>query len=76
MCIISCTYSQALLFYLPRMLWLTMEGGLMKFLVRNAREKIIEDAEEKRDNLIQTFQVICPVFKPSHTVIHPPTRPD
>ena len=30
----------------------------MKFLVRNARGKIIEDAEEKRDGLIQTFQVI------------------
>ena len=30
----------------------------MKFLVRNARGKIIEDAEEKRDDLIQTFQVI------------------
>jgi len=28
----------------------------MKFLVRNARGKIIEDAEEKRDDLIQTFQ--------------------
>jgi len=47
---------QAVLFYLPRMLWLSMEGGLMKFLVRNARGKIIEDAEEKRDCLIQTFQ--------------------
>merc|ERR1712106_416365 len=47
---------QALIFYLPRMLWLNMEGGLMKFLVRNARGKIIEDAEEKRDSLIQTFQ--------------------
>eukprot|EP00092_Neocalanus_flemingeri_P002461 GFUD01002633.1.p1 GENE.GFUD01002633.1~~GFUD01002633.1.p1 ORF type:complete len:421 (-),score=78.51 GFUD01002633.1:86-1348(-) len=47
---------QALIFYLPRMLWLSMEGGLMKFLVRNARGKIIEDAEEKRDSLIQTFQ--------------------
>ena len=40
------------------MIWLSMEGGLMKFLVRNARGKIIEDAEEKRDDLIQTFQVI------------------
>ena len=34
-----------------------MEGGLMKFLVRNARGKIVEDAEEKRDSLIKTFQV-------------------
>ena len=52
---------QALLFYLPRMIWLSLEGGLMKFLVRNARGKIIEDAEEKRDALIVTFKVgpIC-----------------
>ena len=49
---------QALLFYLPRMIWLSVEGGLMKFLVSNARGKIIEDPEEKRDSLIQTFQVI------------------
>ena len=31
----------------------------MKFLVRNARGKIIEDAEEKRDSLIVTFKVSC-----------------
>jgi len=47
---------QAMIFYLPRMLWLSMEGGLMKFLVRNVRGKIIEDPEEKRENLLQTFQ--------------------
>ena len=29
----------------------------MKFLVRNARGKIVEDAEEKRDSLIVTFKV-------------------
>ena len=69
---------QAMVFYLPRVLWLSVEGGLMKvnwekyilfifgfhifsfcfqFLVRNARGKIIEDAEEKRDALIVTFKV-------------------
>lgn len=47
---------QAMVFYLPRVLWLSVEGGLMKFLVRNARGKIIEDAEEKRDALIVTFK--------------------
>jgi len=35
---------QALMVYTPRVLWLSLEGGLMKFLVRNARQKIIEDA--------------------------------
>ena len=52
---------QACLFYLPRMIWLSLEGGLMKFLVRNARGKIIEDAEEKRDALIVTFKV-SPIY--------------
>ena len=51
-----------MLFYLPRMIWLSMEGGLMKFLVRNARGKIIEDPEEKRDSLIQTFQVLYFIY--------------
>jgi hypothetical protein len=48
---------QALLIYIPRVVWLSMEGGLMKFLVRNARGKIVEGAQEKRDQLIQTFKV-------------------
>ena len=67
---------QAMVFYLPRVIWLSVEGGLMKvnrridifaqsvifllffqFLVRNARGKIIEEAEEKRDALIVTFKV-------------------
>ena len=29
----------------------------MKFLVKNARGKIIDDAEKKRDELVLTFQV-------------------
>ena len=29
----------------------------MKFLVKDARGKIIEDAQTKRDNLVLTFQV-------------------
>ena len=48
---------QACLFYIPRVVWLSLEGGLMKFLVKNARGKIIEDAETKRDNLVLTFKV-------------------
>jgi hypothetical protein len=47
----------ALLFYLPRALWLMMEGGLMKFLAKGATDKIIEDADEKRESLLKTFQV-------------------
>ena len=48
---------QACLFYIPRVAWLRLEGGLMKFLVKDARGKIIDDAQTKRDNLILTFQV-------------------
>ena len=48
---------QACLFYIPRVAWLRLEGGLMKFLVKDARGKIIDDAESKRDNLVLTFQV-------------------
>ena len=48
---------QACLFYIPRVAWLRLEGGLMKFLVKNARGKIIDDAEKKRDELVLTFQV-------------------
>ena len=34
----------------------------MKFLVRNARGKIIEEAVEKRDALIVTFRVSSDAF--------------
>ncbi|XP_023325021.1 innexin inx2 isoform X2 [Eurytemora carolleeae] len=47
---------EAILFYLPRSIWLMLEGGLMKFLAKGARGKIIEDACEKRENLLRTFQ--------------------
>ena len=46
----------ALLFYIPRALWLTMEGGLMKYLAKGATGKIVEEADEKRDDLIVTFR--------------------
>ena len=48
---------QAGLFYAPRYMWLMLEGGLMKFLARGAREKIVEAPVEKRESLIRTFQV-------------------
>jgi hypothetical protein len=48
---------QALAVYAPRVLWLSLEGGLMKFLVRNARGKIVEGAQEKRNQLVKTFKV-------------------
>ena len=50
--------AQAGLFYGPRYVWLMLEGGLMKFLARGVREKIVEDPVQKRDTLLKTFQVI------------------
>ena len=50
-----CLVGQALLFYLPRTLWLTLEGGLMKHLAKDASGKVVEEAEKKRDELILTF---------------------
>ena len=47
----------AMLFYLPRAIWLMAEGGLMKFLAKGTTTKIVEDADEKRESLIKTFQV-------------------
>lgn len=49
----------ATLFYLPRMIWLMAEGGLMKFLAKGVTTKIIEDADEKREKLLKTFSVNC-----------------
>jgi len=50
-----CLVGQACLFYLPRALWLSLEGGLMKHLAKDKQAKIIEDPEEKCDCLLTTF---------------------
>jgi len=46
----------AIWFYVPRALWLVTEGGLMKYLAKGTTSKIIENADKKREELIQTFQ--------------------
>ena len=50
-----CLVGQAILFFLPRALWLSLEGGLMKHLAKDASGKVVEDAEKKRDELVMTF---------------------
>ena len=50
-----CLVSQALVFYLPRALWVSLEGGLMKHLAKDAGGKVVEDAEKKKDDLLATF---------------------
>ena len=51
------TLFQAMLFYLPRAIWLTQEGGLIKHLAKDKCEKVIEDADEKCCFLLDTFTV-------------------
>ena len=45
----------AVLFYLPRMFWIMIEGGLMKFFGKGTTTRFIEDQEEKRDRLVSFF---------------------
>ena len=45
----------AILFYLPRMLWLVMEGGLMKFFGKGTTVRDVVDQDEKRDMLVKFF---------------------
>jgi len=45
----------AILFYLPRMFWLMMEGGLMKFFGRGTTTRFVEDADEKKEKLVRFF---------------------
>ena len=46
----------AFVFYLPRMCWLIMEGGLMEFFGKGTTVRFIEDQEEKRDVLVDFFR--------------------
>jgi len=45
----------AVIFYLPRCLWLMWEGGLMKFFGKGTTTRFIEDEEEKKEKLVQFF---------------------
>lgn len=45
----------AIAFYLPRLLWLMMEGGLMKFFGTGTTTRTIEDQEEKEQTLVKFF---------------------
>ena len=39
---------QAILFYIPRCIWLGMEGGMMEFLVTGCTGRVVESAGEKQ----------------------------
>ena len=45
----------AILFYLPRFIWISMEGGLMKFFAKGTTTRSIEDSQEKLDKLVEVI---------------------
>jgi len=46
---------QAIIFYIPRCIWLSMEGGLMTFLVKGNQGRVIEDAQDKQKVLLNNY---------------------
>ena len=46
---------QACLFYIPRAIWLSVEGGLMKHLAKDNQGILVEDAEAKTSRLLADF---------------------
>merc|ERR1719471_2534267 len=46
----------AFVFYLPRMFWLIMEGGLMEFFGKGTTTRFVDDQEEKKDILVEFFR--------------------
>jgi len=47
---------QAGLFYIPRCLWLMLEGGLMSYIVKGTTGRFIEDTEDKIAKMLKHFQ--------------------
>jgi len=46
---------QAFLFYIPRCIWLSMEGGMMSFLVTGCLDRVVENAAEKQETLMRNY---------------------
>jgi len=46
---------QAIIFYIPRCIWLSMEGGLMTFLVKGNQGRVIEDPQDKQKVLLKNY---------------------
>jgi len=47
--------AQGILFYTPRMVWLSMEGGLMAFLCEGCSGREVEDAPGKGKKLLKNY---------------------
>ncbi|XP_059095142.1 innexin inx2-like isoform X1 [Tigriopus californicus] len=48
--------SQAVLFYIPRCIWLMLEGGLMSYIVKGTTGRVVDDADEKMGRMLRQFQ--------------------
>jgi len=48
-------FIQAILFYIPRCIWLSMEGGLMNFLVNGCTDRVVEDKDTKQNSLLHHY---------------------
>ena len=53
----------AVLFYVPRCIWMMMEGGLMRFFGKGTTTRLIEEPDEKRDKLVQVSLLKCFVIE-------------
>ena len=46
---------QAILFYIPRCIWLSTEGGMMAFLVTGCTDRVVENPAEKQSSLLRNY---------------------
>lgn len=48
--------TQAVIFYIPRCIWLMLEGGLMSYIVKGTTGRVVDDAEDKIGRMLKHFQ--------------------
>jgi len=46
---------QAVMFYVPRCIWLSLEGGLMSWLVKGHQDRVVDDHQVKLVKLLDLF---------------------
>jgi len=46
---------QAILFYIPRCIWLSTEGGMMAFLVTGCTDRVVENPSDKQSSLLRNY---------------------
>ena len=46
---------QAILFYIPRCIWLSTEGGMMAFLVAGCTDRVVDNTADKQAALLRNY---------------------